>query len=102
MRDRPLKEQVGKLFNMSTSFLHKAPTPDGQSIDFTRVPARRLATLQFSWWTTTERVETKTKVLFETLEANGIETVGRPFLMRYNDPWTPPFVRRNEVPFEVR
>ena len=25
----------------------EAPTPDGQSIDFTRVPARRLATLQF-------------------------------------------------------
>ena len=80
----------------------EAPTPDGQSIDFTRVTARRLATLQFSWLTTTERVEAKTRMLLEALEVKGIETVGRPFLMRYNDPWTPPFMRRNEVAVEVR
>jgi hypothetical protein len=32
---------------------------------------------------------------------NGIATKGRPFLMRYNDPWTPPFLRRNEVAIEI-
>lgn len=80
----------------------EAPTPDGQAIDFTQVPARKLATLQFSWWTTPERVKLKTGTLLEVLEENGIEVVGQPFLMRYNDPWTPPFMRRNEVAVEVR
>lgn len=78
-----------------------APTPDGQTIDFSTVPARQLAALQFSWWTTPERVEAKTEVLLEVLRGNGIETRGRPSLMRYNDPWTPPFMRRNEVAIEV-
>ena len=78
-----------------------APTPDGQSIVFTAVPARRLATLRFSWLTPPSRVEKKTARLLATLRESGIETKASPFLMRYNDPWTPPFLRRNEVAIEV-
>jgi hypothetical protein len=78
-----------------------APVPDGQAIDFTTVPARKLATLEFSWWTPVDRVAAKTAELLDTLDAHGIATRGGPFLMRYNDPWTPPFLRRNEVAIEA-
>jgi len=78
-----------------------APTPAGQAMDFTTVPARRLATLQFSWLTSPSRVEKKTAELLATLRDNRIATKGSPYLMRYNDPWTPPFLRRNEVAIEV-
>jgi len=78
-----------------------APTPDGQAIDFATVPARQLATLQFSWLTSPSRVEKKTTELLTILRENGIQTKGGPFLMRYNDPWTPPFLRRNEVAIEI-
>lgn len=78
-----------------------APTPDGQAIDFTAVPARQLAALRFSWLTSRSRVEKKTAELLDLLRENGIETRGSPFLMRYNDPWTPPFLRRNEVAIEI-
>ncbi len=78
-----------------------APAPDGQPIEFTEMPPRKLATLQFSWSTPPDRVERKTKELLSLLEDNGVRTKGRPFLMRYNDPWTPPFMRRNEVAIEV-
>ena len=78
-----------------------APTPDGQAIEFKTVPARKLATLKFSWFTPQSRVE-KTSELLGVLEANDVQTLGQPFLMRYNDPWTPPFLRRNEVAIEVR
>lgn len=79
----------------------QAPTPDGQKIAFSKVPSRRLATLQFSWWTSPARVESKTQELLAALKDHGIETRGRVLLMRYNDPWTPPFLRRNEVAVEV-
>ena len=81
--------------------VNNAPTPNGQAIDFNTVPARKLATLAFSWWTPQSRVEKKTNELLDMLRESGIETKGRPFLMRYNDPWTPPFLRRNEVAIEV-
>jgi hypothetical protein len=78
-----------------------APRPDGQAIDFSTVPARKLATLEFAWWTDPVRVEQKTSELLDILQANGVETTGRVFLMRYNDPWAPPFLRRNEVAIEA-
>lgn len=78
-----------------------APAPNGQPIDFTTVPARKLATLEFGWTTPEDRVQRKTEELLAVLERRGIRTVGEPFLMRYNDPWTPPFMRRNEVAIEV-
>lgn len=79
-----------------------APTPDGQPINFIEVPPRKLATLQFSWTVSQGRIENKTEELMAVLQANGVETKGQPFLMRYNDPGTPPFMRRNEVAIEVK
>jgi hypothetical protein len=79
-----------------------APEPNGQAIEFTEVPPRKLATLKFSWTTSDDRVRRKTEELLTLLERNEISTRGRPFLMRYNDPWTPPFMRRNEVAIEVQ
>ena len=79
-----------------------APEPNGQAIEFTEVPPRKVATLKFSWTTSDDRVERKTKELLAVLDSNEIPTQGRPFLMRYNDPWTPPFMRRNEVAIEVQ
>ena len=78
-----------------------APTPDGQAIEFTAVPARQVVALRFSWLTTAGRVGGKTAELLDIVRQHGIETRGAPFLMRYNDPWTPPFLRRNEVAIEV-
>ena len=39
--------------------------------------------------------------LNKTLEERGILTKGEPLLMQYNDPWTPPFYRRNEIALQV-
>jgi hypothetical protein len=39
--------------------------------------------------------------LSKTLEVRGISTEGEPLLMQYNDPWTPPFSRRNEIALQV-
>lgn len=80
---------------------NNAPTPDGQAIEFTAVPPRQVVALSFSWLTTESRVEQKTTELMDIVREHGIETRGEPFLMRYNDPWTPPFLRRNEVAIEV-
>jgi len=40
--------------------------------------------------------------LQDALKNEGIDTAGQPFLMRYDSPWKPGFLRRNEVGIEVR
>ena len=40
-------------------------------------------------------------LLIKTLEIERVLTKGEPLLMQYNDPWTPPFYRRNEIALQV-
>jgi len=47
-------------------------------------------------------VKRNTQQLIATLKQHGIESVGTPSLNQYNPPWTPPFLRRNEIMVEVQ
>jgi len=77
------------------------PEPTDPHITITEQPAKTLAVLRFSGWGRSSTVEKKTQLLLETLRRNKIETKGEVTLMRYNPPFTPWFLRRNEVAIEV-
>ena len=77
------------------------PAPNDSNVSLHEVPARTVAAISFSGWATGGKVEKMTRELMRTLEANGIETVGPPSLNQYNPPWTPPWMRRNEVVVEI-
>lgn len=80
-----------------------APRPTDDSVRLVEQPGRTLAVLGFSWFTTDGRVARKTDDLLATLAAaDDISIEGDPFLMRYDGPGVPPFLRTNEVAVEVR
>jgi hypothetical protein len=81
-----------------------APRPTDDSVRLVEQPGRTLAVLGFSWFTTDGRVARKTDELLATLAdaADEIDVVDDPFLMRYDGPGVPPFLRTNEVAVEVR
>jgi hypothetical protein len=82
--------------------LKEVPEPLDPEIAVQKIPARRLAVMRFKGLAREKSVnEVKTRLL-STLGENGIVTVGDPFLMRYNAPWTPGFMRRNEIGIEIR
>jgi hypothetical protein len=78
-----------------------APEPTVSGVTLVTEPQKTVAVNQFSWYAPEWRVARRTRKLLSTLEREGIEPVGDPYLLRYNDPWTPPFMRRNEVAVEV-
>jgi hypothetical protein len=78
-----------------------APEPTDSDVTLVTEPQKTVAVNQFSWYAPEWRVKRRTQKLLSTLEGEGIEPVGDPTLLRYNDPWTPPFMRRNEVAVEV-
>lgn len=97
-RDRPVMA-----FTMPAEYtLEDLPRPDDQRVDIIPVPARTLAAVRFSGWATRSRVSSMQRKLLSTLEQNAVEMVGVPVLNQYNPPWTPPFLRRNEIVIEVR
>lgn len=82
--------------------METVPTPNDESIRIQEVPERKLAVIRFRGWAREKSVEKEKARLISVLKRNGIETVGEPFLMRYNSPWTPGFMRRNEIGIEIR
>ena len=78
-----------------------APEPTESTVRLVTEPSKTVAVSRFSWYAPEWRVERRTRKLRSTLDHNGIEAVGDPYVLRYNDPFTPPFMRRNEVAVEI-
>ena len=77
------------------------PKPLSSRVKIQLIEPRKLATIRFSGYLTEGNYEKNLELLSKTLEARGISTEGEPLLMQYNDPWTPPFSRRNEIALQV-
>jgi len=77
------------------------PEPLEEVIKIEEVPERRVAVIRFRGRTGIQEVETRTSELLAELGRRQIRTTGDPFLMRYNPPFMPGFLRRNEVGVEI-
>jgi hypothetical protein len=60
-----------------------------------------MAVLQFGGRTNETKVQNKIQKLITILNTNKIQMKHEPVLMRYNSPFTPGFLRRNEVAVEI-
>ena len=78
------------------------PDPLDSRVRITTLPAREVAVIRFRGYARQGEVESAEERLLEGLKKAAIEPVGGPFLMRYNPPWTPGVLRRNEVAVEIR
>jgi hypothetical protein len=64
-------------------------------------PPTRTAAVRFRGYAPEKTVARKTQWLLDCLKADGIQATGVPFVAQYHPPWTPPFMRHNEVLVEV-
>jgi len=78
------------------------PEPLDSRVRITTLPAREVAVIRLKGYARQDEVEEAEERLLEGLKKAAIETVGVPYLMRYNPPWTPGFLRRNEVAIEIK
>jgi len=78
-----------------------APEPLDPAVWLRVEPETTMAVRPFSWYTPEWRVRRMKRELLSTIQREGIAPVGDSVLLRYDDPWTPPFMRRNEVAVEV-
>jgi len=60
-----------------------------------------LAVIRFKGYAKKKSVSEVKSRLLSVLKKSEIATIGEPILMRYNSPWTPGFMRRNEVGIEI-
>ena len=81
--------------------LDTLPKPVDPRVRLVERPARVMAARRYSGrWTDANDAKEETALL-AALAADGIPAVAQPVLARYNPPFTPWFMRRNEVMVEV-
>lgn len=81
--------------------IQSIPKPSSSLVKIQLIEPRKLAVIRFSGYMSQESYDKNLELLKDALEERGISKVGEPQLMQYNDPWTPPFSRRNEIALQV-
>ncbi|MCL4808338.1 MAG: heme-binding protein [Thermoanaerobaculia bacterium] len=73
------------------------PKPDDPRVTLREVPARRVAAVTFSGTWGEEKFDAIARELLGKLDAAGFAPAGPPVYARYDPPWTPWFLRKNEI-----
>jgi effector-binding domain-containing protein len=92
-------------FMMPTNYtLETLPAPTDEKVRLRAIPARRMAAVRYSGTWSLQRYERNLAQLREWMKTQGLAAAGDPVWARYNAPFTPWFLRRNEilVPLEKR
>jgi hypothetical protein len=78
------------------------PDPVDSRVRIMTLPKREIAVIRFRGYASREDVVQAESRLQEGLKNAGIASIGLPFLMRYDPPMTPGFLRRNEAGIEIK
>jgi len=85
-------------FMMPDSYtMETIPIPDDPNVKVRQIPPRRMACVQYSGGWSEERYLQHLQKLEEWIKENEFKTLGKPVWARYNPPFTPWFMRRNEI-----
>ena len=85
-------------FMMPMSYtMDSLPVPEDPDVRLRQIPARRMATVRYSGRWSEKLYLRYLEELESWIEKNGFRIQGEPVWARYNPPFTPWFLRRNEI-----
>jgi hypothetical protein len=98
----PADDRFRVRFMMPTKYTAESlPVPDDPRVTIVEVGPQRLAAIRYSGRWSQDGHDRHLEELREVLAANDRSTVGEPIWARYDPPWKPWFLRRNEVLVEL-
>ncbi|MGM0770273.1 MAG: SOUL family heme-binding protein [Halobacteriota archaeon] len=101
-----ISRQEGNVMHMSFVLpegydSQNAPDPLEEGVVIHDVAPRKVVAIKFSGYVTDSKIGSHRAILEEKISENGLKTKGDIFLMRYNPPWVPPLIMRNELAVEI-
>ena len=93
-----VQERWAVSFMMPASYtLETLPEPVDPQVTLRQVPARRMAAVRYSGFWSEKNYLRYRMELESWIHERGLTIVGEPVWARYNPPFTPWFIRRNEI-----
>lgn len=77
------------------------PTPNNNDVAIHEVPAKRVVAIRFSGNFTATTASKKLMTLYNYISDENLKQKGDPIYAFYDAPWTPGFLKRNEILIEV-
>lgn len=99
-----LQEKKGAGFQVSfvlPAEMRNHPLPSDPRLALETKEPSVMAAIRFSGMASESLFQRKAQELSERCEAAGFKVTSEPLFARYNGPWTPPMLRRNEVLLKV-
>ena len=85
-------------FMMPAEFtMDTIPKPTDPAVSLREIPAHRMATVRYSGRWTEKRYQSHLEALLTWVASKDLAVTGEPVFARYNGPFTPWFMRRNEI-----
>jgi effector-binding domain-containing protein len=99
---QPIGDKWVVSFMMPASYtMETLPVPEDPKVKLRQVPGRRMAVVRYTgFWSESGYLKNKLK-LKAWIRENEFTAVGDPIWARYNPPFTPWFLRRNEILIQV-
>jgi effector-binding domain-containing protein len=89
-------------FGMPKTFtIETLPTPKDSRIHFKNIPGKKMAAITFAGSWSDQSFDQNQEKLEKFITENGFKTKGEAIIAYYDDPFTFPWNRRNEVIWEV-
>ena len=82
--------------------LANSPLPDDERVSIQQIPARKVASLQYSGSWQQVRFDINSELLLEWVSEQQMQPTSLPRVAGYDPPWTLPFLRRNEVLVDIK
>jgi hypothetical protein len=79
-----------------------APLPNDERVSLQQIPARKVASLQYSGSWQQERFDSHSELLLQWIREQQLQPESLPRVAGYDPPWTLPFLRRNEVLVDIK
>ena len=82
--------------------LNSLPIPNDKRVVLEKIDGKYMGVVTYSWYDSLEKNEKMAKSLSEWLMENkDFQIISGPIFAGYNPPWTIPFLRKNEIMFEL-
>jgi hypothetical protein len=104
----PVSQKTGDNGKFTISFvvpskytLETVPQPKDPRVGIRKIPAKTMAAIKYSGNWSEKKYRAKENLLIEELRGKNIIILNNPVFARYNPPFWPTFLRRNEILIEI-